>query len=83
MQEKKQEKFKILFYDVKSYDRESMSSYLEAYPALQMDFVESGDAEPFRVNSGFAWLAPENNFVEQKQYESAVQCRYWQNIHKS
>lgn len=41
MQEKKQEKFKILFYDVKSYDRESMSSYLEAYPALQMDFVES------------------------------------------
>ena len=41
MQEKKQEKFKILFYDVKSYDRESISSYLEAYPALQMDFVES------------------------------------------
>ncbi len=41
MQEKKQEKFKILFYDTKSYDKESMSAYLDAYPTLQIDFVES------------------------------------------
>ena len=38
---KKSEKFKILFYDVKSYDRESMAEFTENYPMLQVDFVES------------------------------------------
>lgn len=41
MEEKKIKKFKILFYDVKSYDRESMAEYVENYPALQVDYVES------------------------------------------
>lgn len=41
MQEKKQKKFKILFYDVKSYDKESLSTYLTDYPNLQLDYVES------------------------------------------
>ncbi len=41
MQEKKNGKFKILFYDVKGYDRESMATYTQEYPSLQVDFVES------------------------------------------
>ncbi|MBQ7338678.1 MAG: 2-hydroxyacid dehydrogenase [Clostridia bacterium] len=41
MQEKNTKKFKILFYDVKSYDKDSMAAYLEDYPTLQVDYVES------------------------------------------
>lgn len=40
MQEKKQKKFKILFYDAKNYDRESIADYLADYPQLQVDFLE-------------------------------------------
>jgi D-lactate dehydrogenase len=41
MQEKNNQKLKILFYDVKAYDKESLAAYLHVYPTLQMDFVES------------------------------------------
>ncbi len=48
--------------EVIQYVKEAVAAcerWFGPFPMAQMDFVESGDAEPFRVNSGCAWLAPE------------------------
>ena len=39
---------KILFYDTKSYDKESFEATLKKYPGIQIDYIRS-DLDPRRL----------------------------------
>ena len=38
---------KILFYDTKSYDRESFTQELEKYPDIEVKFLKSGSDKKY------------------------------------